>query len=83
MGEREELGREEVIWMRRKQELEQKHKALDPKVAKVNYGKEMKPVEDVEKWLAEAEKVDNEINEAEAKLKEIREELSKLPREQG
>jgi peptidoglycan hydrolase CwlO-like protein len=78
MGEIEELGREEAKWMVRKQELEQKRKALDPKVSRVNNGEEMEAVTDIEKRLAEVEKVDNEIKEADAKLKEIREKLKKL-----
>lgn len=75
-GERKELSREEARWMVRKQELEQKRKALDPKVAMVNYGEETEAVTDIEKRLAEVAKVDNEIKEAEAKLKEIRGKLS-------
>lgn len=80
MDEIKELSREEAKWMRRKQELEQKRKALDPKVAMVDYGEKMEPWEFTPEKMAEIEKVDNEIREAEVKLKEIRQKLSKLPR---
>lgn len=75
MGEIEELGREEAKWMRRQQELIEQRKELPPKVG--------------ERWnltpesLAENVRLDREIEEAEAKLREIRDKLSKLPREQG
>lgn len=80
MGEREELGIEEAKWMVRKQELQQKRKALDPEVAVSYEGhiEETKPVIDIESRLAKVKKVDDEIKEAEAKLKEIRGKLLKL-----
>ncbi len=80
MDEIKELSREEAKWMRRKQELEQKRKALDGKVARVDYGEKTEPWEVTPEKMAEIEKVDNEIREAEVKLKEIRQKLSKLPR---
>lgn len=80
MDEIKELSREEVKWMSRKQELEQKRKGLGPKVAMVDYGGKMEPWEVTPEKMAEIEKVDNEIREAEVNLKEIKQKLSKLPR---
>lgn len=80
MGQVEELSKEETKWLRIKQELEQKRKALDPTVANVDYGEKMEPVIDIEERLANVEKVDREIEEAEAKLNEIRKKRSNLPR---
>jgi adenosyl cobinamide kinase/adenosyl cobinamide phosphate guanylyltransferase len=78
MGKIEELSREEANWMVKKQELEQKHKALGPKVARVSYGEELEAWVSTPEKMAEIEKVDNEIKQADAKLKEIREKLKKL-----
>jgi hypothetical protein len=78
MSRIEELSREEANWMVRKQELEQKRKALDPKVAEASYGEELEAWVYTPEKMAEIEKVDNEIKQANTKLKEIREKLKKL-----
>jgi len=78
MGKIEELSREETNWMVKKQELQNRRKALDPKVAKVNYGEELEPWVYTPEKVAEIEKVDNKIKEADAKLEEIREKLRKI-----
>lgn len=78
MGKIEELSREETNWMVKKQELQNRRKALDPKVAKVNYGEKLEPWVYTPEKVAEIEKVDNKIKEADAKLEEIREKLRKL-----
>lgn len=78
MGEREELSKEEAKWMVKKQELENRRKALGPKAAKVSYGEETEPWEFTPEKMAEVEKVDKEIEEAQAKLREIREKLKRL-----
>jgi len=70
MGEIEELGREEAEWMRKKQELISRRKGLPPQVGQTWYP--------TPENLAENERLDREIEEAEAKLKEIREKRSKL-----
>lgn len=78
MGKIEELSREETNWMVKKQELQNRRKALDPKVTKVNYGEKLEPWVYTPEKVAEIEKVDNKIKEADAKLEEIREKLRKL-----
>jgi len=75
MGKIEELRRQEANWMVRKRKLEQKRKALYPKVAKASHGEELEAWVYTPEKMAEIEKVDNEIKQADAKLKEIREKL--------
>ncbi len=58
--------------------MQNRRKALDPKVAKVNYGEKLEPWVYTPEKVAEIEKVDNKIKEADAKLEEIREKLRKL-----
>ena len=78
MGEIEELGREEAKWMVKRQELENRRKALEPKAAKVNYGEETEPWVFTPEKATEVERVDREIKETEARLREIRDKWKKL-----
>ena len=75
MDEIEELSREKAKWMRKKQELIERRKELPPQVGQIwNLTPES---------LAENERLDREIEEAEANLKEIRGKKSKLLREKA
>ena len=83
MGEREELERQRSVWTVKKQEAEDRLKAIEPKAVDVSGGREPERFVFTTEKMAEIESVRREIEEAEAKLREIREKLSRLPREQG
>jgi seryl-tRNA synthetase len=78
MGEIEELSREQAKWMVRVQELEKRRKELEPEVVPVDYGEETtKPWVYTPEKMAEIDKVDKELEEAKAKLREIEDKLRK------
>jgi hypothetical protein len=81
MSRREELHRKHTEWTRKYVEADNRLKAMLPKVANVSMGEKLEPWVVTKESLAEFEKVENEVEEALSKLREIMDELSNLPPE--
>ena len=79
MGEREELNREHSLWTIKKQEAENRLRAIEPKAVDVSGLKEPEHFTLTTEKLAEIENVQKEIKEAGAKIKEIRQKIKNLP----
>lgn len=79
MGEREELNNQDSKLRVRKQELEKRLRELEGTGAHVSYGEKMEVVPISEERFAEIESVRREIDEINAKQREIIERLKNLP----
>jgi uncharacterized coiled-coil DUF342 family protein len=79
MGEREELSSLDSKLRVRKQELEKRLRELEGKGANVSYGEKMEVVPISEERHTQIESIRKEIDEINAKQREIVERIRKLP----
>ena len=80
MNIRDYLLKQHTEWINKYIDADERLKALLPRVADLSAGEKMEPWVVTEESLAEFDKVYKEVEEAQKKLREILEQLSKIPR---
>ena len=81
MNIREYLYKEHIEWTKKYIDADNRLKALLPKPANISAGEKMEPWVVTEESLAEYDKVQKEVEQAQRKLRVIMDQLSKLPPE--
>jgi len=81
MSYREELFKEYAEWTTKWVEAEERYKALLPQAKDASKGEKLEYWVPTKESLAELEKIEIEIKEAQDRLREVREEIANLPPE--